>query len=90
MLYLYFLRDIKRPMYKNTHPKPMVIYGYSWSDGRMGSYEVNFQIYRIEMGMGGVWPAVVARGILILAKAGFGGEYVIRILMSLKHFKEVI
>lgn len=56
----------------------------------MGSYEVNFQIYRIEMGMGGVWPAVVARGILILAKAGFGGEYVIRILMSLKHFKEVI
>lgn len=53
MLYLYFLRDIKRPMYKNTHPKPMVIYGYSWSDGRMGSYEVNFQIYRIEMGMGG-------------------------------------
>lgn len=44
MLYLYFLRDIKGAMYKNMQPKPMVIYGYSWSNGKMGSYEVNFQV----------------------------------------------
>lgn len=44
MLYLYFLRDIKRAMYKNRQAKPMVIYGYSWSAGKMGSYEVNFQM----------------------------------------------
>lgn len=42
MLYLYFLRDIKRRMCKNKQPKPMVIYGYSWNDGKMESYEVNF------------------------------------------------
>lgn len=25
-------------------PKPMVIYGYSWCDGKVESYEVNFQM----------------------------------------------
>lgn len=61
MLYLYFLRDIKRAMYKNMQPKPTVIYGYSRSNGEMGSYEVNFQM------CGGrgqrLWPTVVARGV---------------------------
>ena len=56
----------------------------------MGSYEVNFQMCGDGDGAGGLWSAVVARGVLILAKAGFGSKYVIGMLMSLEHFKEVV
>lgn len=69
----------------------MVIYGYSQSDGDVASYEVNFQMCRDGDGrVGGLWPAVVARGVLILAEAGFGVRYVIGMLMSLEHFKEMV
>lgn len=74
MLCLYFLRDIKRAMYKNTQPKPMVICGYSPSDGKMGSYEVNFQMCGDGDNWGGLWPAGVAKGVSTLTKAGFGGK----------------
>lgn len=68
-------------------PKPMVIYGYSRSDGK---WEVHFQMCGDGDGAGGLWSAVVAKGVLILAKAGFGGKYVIVMLVSLEHFKEVV
>lgn len=87
MLYLYFLRDIKRAMYKNMQPKPMVIYDYSRSNGEMGSYEVNFQMCR---GGRRQWPTVVARGVSLLAKAGFGGKSDIGRLLSLGPFKKVV
>lgn len=74
MLCLYFLRDIKRVVYKNMQPKLMVICGYTPSDGKMGSYEVHFQMCGDGDDWGGPWPTVVAKGVLTLTKAGFGGK----------------
>ena len=52
----------------------MVICGYSPSDGKMGSYEVNFQKCGDGDNWGGLWPAGVAKGVSTLTKAGFGGR----------------
>lgn len=59
--------------------------------GVMAKWEVMKLIFRcVEWGWSVLVPAAVARGEFILAKAGFGGNCVIRTLMRLGSFKEVI